>query len=114
MSILGNAVRRGEDPRLLTTGGCYVDDVVCPGALHAVFVRSTVAHATVTQVDARAAVEAPGVIAVYTVTDLDIASFFPPGFASSINTAMVRPWMAGNTVRFVGELIAMVVATSRA
>ena len=50
-SILGNAVRRLEDPALLTGVGKYVDDLVEPGMLHVAFVRSTVAHGNVRSVD---------------------------------------------------------------
>src|SRR5881398_1300469 len=98
MSILGNAVRRVEDPRLLTEGGRYVDDIPCEGALHAVFVRSTVAHAALTRIDTAEAAAAPGVVAVFTTADLDIGPYFPPEFASLIDTSMVRPWMATDVV----------------
>jgi carbon-monoxide dehydrogenase large subunit len=114
MSILGNAVRRVEDPRLLTEGGRYVDDIPCEGALHAVFVRSTVAHATLTEIKTDDAEKAQGVVTAYTAAGLDMEPFFPPEFASLINTAMVRPWLAGDVVRFVGEPVAMVVANTRA
>ena len=62
MSILGTRVIRTEDPRLLTSGGVYVDDLREPdlaGAVRATFVRSTVAHALITGIDATAALEAP-------------------------------------------------------
>src|SRR5437763_2456188 len=114
MSILGNAVRRVEDPRLLTEGGRYVDDIPCDGALHAVFVRATVAHARVTGVDPSGARSMPGVVAVITGADLDLDPYFPPEFAALINTKMVRPWLADDVVRFVGETVAMVVADTRA
>ncbi len=67
MSILGTRVVRTEDPRLLTTGGTYVDDPRLPelsGPARVTFVRSPVAHALITGIDASAASEAPGVIAV--------------------------------------------------
>jgi carbon-monoxide dehydrogenase large subunit len=73
MSILGTRVIRTEDPRLLTSGGVYVDDLREPelaGAVRATFVRSTVAHALITGIDASAALEAPGVVAVLTVADM--------------------------------------------
>src|SRR5262245_48059582 len=114
MSILGNAVRRVEDPRLLTVGGRYVDDIPCEGALHAVFVRSTVAHGRLTLVDTGAAVQSPGVVAVYTGTDIDLDPWQPAELASLLNTTMRRPWLAADVVRFVGEPVAVVVATTRA
>src|ERR1700677_914609 len=76
MSILGTRVIRTEDPRLLTSGGVYVDDVREPelaGAVRATFVRSTVAHALITGIDTSAALEQPGVgaeLSVAAMTDL--------------------------------------------
>src|ERR1700689_1292948 len=67
----GASVRRSEDPRILTGGGRYVDDVKLPGMLHAAFVRSPMAHGKVLAVDASAARELPGVVAVFTGADLD-------------------------------------------
>ena len=64
-SILGNAVRRLEDPTLLTGEGKYVDDLVEPGMLHVAFVRSTIAHAKLLSVDVSEAASMPGVVAVY-------------------------------------------------
>ena len=56
MSIFGNRVLRVEDPKLLTVGGTYVADLRVPeldGAAHVTYVRSTVAHATITSIDVR-------------------------------------------------------------
>src|SRR5881392_742282 len=64
-SILGNAVRRLEDPALLTGAGKYVDDLVEPNMAHIAFVRSTVAHANIGSVDVTEALSMPGVLAVY-------------------------------------------------
>ena len=55
MSVLGNRVVRREDPKFLTVGGKYVDDVPLDGAAHVTFVRSTVAHARINSVDVSAA-----------------------------------------------------------
>ena len=55
VSILGTRVLRTEDPRFLTTGGIYTDDLPLPGACHVHFVRSTVAHARIASVDVGAA-----------------------------------------------------------
>ena len=76
MSILGNRVLRVEDPRLLTEGGRYVADLRDPaldGAVHATFVRSTVAHALVGAVDVEEARRLPGVVDVVTAADVDLA-----------------------------------------
>ncbi len=73
MSILGTRVLRTEDPRFLTTGGVYTEDLTderLAGACHVFFVRSPVAHARISRIDKSAALEAPGVLAVYTAEDL--------------------------------------------
>ena len=67
----GSRVPRVEDTRLLTGRGTFVDDVQRPGMLHACFVRSPFARATINGVDATAALELPGVIAVFTAADLN-------------------------------------------
>ena len=112
MSILGNRVLRTEDPAFLTTGGTYVDDVVLPGApAHVVYVRSTMASARLLEVDTSEAAAMPGVLAVVTVDDIDIADQAPSmGF---LNQQMLRPLLARDVVRFVGEPIAAVVAETR-
>lgn len=111
MSILGNRVLRKEDPKFLTTGGTYVDDLPLEGAAHVVYVRSPMAHARIRSVDATEARSAPGVVAVFTAEDVDLEPR-PPG-APFANPAMVRPWLAKDEVRFVGDLVAIVVAESR-
>src|SRR5881394_2497976 len=63
-SILGNRVVRVEDPRMLTAGGTYVEDVDIPGAVWLTYVRSPIAHGRIVAIDASAAKEAPGVLAV--------------------------------------------------
>jgi aerobic carbon-monoxide dehydrogenase large subunit len=112
VSILGTRVLRTEDPRFLTTGGVYTDDVPLPGACHVHFVRSAVAHARIRSVDVSAARLAPGVIAVFTGADLaDLPELAPP--MSSMNAAMSQPLLARDVVRFVGEPVAVVVTESR-
>ncbi|HKA03020.1 MAG TPA: xanthine dehydrogenase family protein molybdopterin-binding subunit [Acidimicrobiales bacterium] len=111
-SILGNAVLRLEDPTLLTGEGKYVDDIVEPGTLHLAFVRSSVAHAEVTSVDAREAQKMPGVVAVYHAggDDLGLAPLQQfPMMPASLN----RPIFATDRVRFVGDIVAAIVAESR-
>ena len=73
MSILGTRVLRVEDPRFLTTGGVYTEDVQderLAGACYVHFVRSTVAHAKISSMDVGAVKGADGVVAVYTGRDL--------------------------------------------
>ena len=107
-SILGNAVLRLEDPTLLTGEGRYVDDLVEPGMLHVAFARSTVAHGTVLSVDISDASSMPGVVAVYHAgNDLGLGAVQAfPLMPATLN----RPVFAGETVRFVGDIVAAVVA----
>jgi carbon-monoxide dehydrogenase large subunit len=73
-------VLRTEDSRLLTEGGHYVDDLRVPelaGAAFVTFVRSPIAHARITGIDATAAREQPGVVAVITAADMPAASGGP-------------------------------------
>ena len=108
MSILGNRVVRREDPKFLTVGGTYVDDVELPDALWVAYVRSSAAHARIERIDTEAAKQSPGVVEVFTATDLSLD--MPPGLAPE---HMGRPALAAGTVRFVGEPVAVVVARSR-
>jgi aerobic carbon-monoxide dehydrogenase large subunit len=104
MSNLGTRVVRTEDPRLLTAGGSYTDDLRLPeldGAVRATVVRSPVAHARITGIDTGAALASPGVVAVLTAADLDD---IPPG--SDEPTA--EPLLATDRVRYVGESVALV------
>src|SRR5487761_451891 len=74
----GASIKRTEDPRILTGKGRYVDDIKLPGMLHAAFVRSPLAHAQVLSVDASAARELPGVVAVLTGADLETMTVAAP------------------------------------
>src|SRR5574341_1875831 len=109
MASIGASVRRVEDPPLVTGSAVYTADLALPGGVHAVFVRSTVAHARIAGIGTEAAAAAPGVVAVLTAADLGLeplGSTAPPAFA--------RPVLAGDVVRFMGEVVAVVVATTRA
>jgi carbon-monoxide dehydrogenase large subunit len=110
-SILGRAVRRTEDPRLLTGAAEFVEDIACPGALHAAFVRSTLAHARIGPVDAGEARAMPGVAGVFAAADLHLKPF---SFGSSVPEAFTRPVLAHGVVRFAGEPVAVVLAETRA
>jgi carbon-monoxide dehydrogenase large subunit len=105
--LIGQRVRRREDPRFITGHGQYVDDVPLDGALHVTFVRSEFAHATITELDTSAAAELPGVH-VFTGADLDLPTF-KAGFPG-IPDEMGRPCIAAGKVRFVGEIVAAVLA----
>lgn len=110
MSILGTRVVRLEDPRFLRGEGTYIANLDLPGAVHITYVRSTVAHARLLAVDVSAASEIPGVIAVYTGDDVDLAPVVPE--PRLLNKDMVQPFVATDTVRFVGEVVAVVVSES--
>jgi aerobic carbon-monoxide dehydrogenase large subunit len=104
MSILGTRVVRTEDPRLLTAGGSYTDDLRLPelaGALRVTFVRSPVAHAEITGIDAKEALDSPGVVAVLTAAD---AGDLPPAGGRPAT----EPLLATDRVRYVGEPVAIV------
>jgi len=110
-SLLGNAVRRVEDPEVLLGRAAYVDDLDLPGVLHLVFVRSTVPHAELRSVDVSEAATMPGIAGVFSAADLDVA--VAPGLMV-VNPAFARPPLARGRVRFVGDMVAVVVAESRA
>jgi len=110
-SILGRAVRRTEDPRLLTGVAKFVEDIAAEGTLHAVFVRSILAHARIEGVAQSEASSMPGVAGVYVANDLGLD---PMVVSTSVREAFSRrPPLAQGVVRFVGEPIAVVLAESR-
>jgi len=116
--IIGERIKRNEDPRLLTGQALFVDDVQLAGMLHAAFLRSDYAHARIKSIDASAARERPGVVAVYTAEDMgedwapgpsNVAP--PPG--DVIFHSRTHVPLAKDKVRYVGEPIAVIVAESR-
>jgi aerobic carbon-monoxide dehydrogenase large subunit len=122
MSIMGTRVIRTEDPRLLTAGGVYVDDLRTPelnAAARLTFVRSPLAHARVNGIDASEALSEPGVIAVLTVRDMDDLAPPPPssgewdGSPAPLGGPWAEPLLAVDTVRFVGEPVAVVITDGR-
>ena len=109
-SILGNPVIRREDPGILVGATQYFDDLEIDGLLHVVFVRSTIAHARIEMLEVDEAREMPGVVAVYVSGDLELPDHH--GFAM-LPPTMNRPPLARERVRFVGDIVAMVVARSK-
>ena len=111
--VIGKRVPRKEDGRLLTGRGTFVDDVVLPGMLHVAFVRSPIARGRIRSIDTSIARELPGVSAVLTAKDVDpfnvklLTFFFTPPSAFPV------PLLARDTVAYVGDPIAMVVAQDR-
>ena len=108
-SILGNRVLRTEDPRLLTGAATYLADLRLDRPLHAVFVRSDIAHGTINSIDIDRARAMPGVVDVWTATELDVKPHH--GFVA-VHQDFARPPLAVERVRFVGEAIAVVFAES--
>src|SRR6185312_2450748 len=114
--FFGAAVKRKEDPALLTGKGHFVDDIRLTGTLQAAFVRSAHAHAKIRGIDASAALALPGVHLVLTYADLPEAAqkqltLLVPNPAI---TQLLTPWVLANTEAcYVGEPIAMVVADTR-
>jgi carbon-monoxide dehydrogenase large subunit len=111
VSILGNRVLRTEDDRFLRGRGTYVENLALEGAASITFVRSLLAHAKINGIDTSAAEELPGV-RVLTADDVDLAAFGPPPFGFHPDTG--RPVVAKDVVRFVGEILAIVVSDDRA
>ena len=106
-TVLGHEIRRVEDPALLTGEARFVADLEVEGLLHAVFVRSTVAHGLLLGVDVEPAAAMPDVVAALTASDLGL-----PHQGSELLGALARPLLAVDRVRFVGEPVAVVVAGS--
>ncbi|QJY46220.1 xanthine dehydrogenase family protein molybdopterin-binding subunit [Pseudonocardia broussonetiae] len=108
MSIMGTRVVRREDPLFLSRGATYTDDLTderLTGALHLTLVRSPLAHARITSIDVEEARSAPGVVAVVTGAEIDLA---PALLFPGANKGMVRSWLPTDKVRFVGEPVVAV------
>src|SRR6266545_3905134 len=108
-TTIGAAVRRVEDPPLVMGSARYTEDLVMPEAVRAVFVRAVLAHARINGIDTGEAAAAPGVVAVLTAADLDLEPL-PPSFGPPLFS---RPPLARDVVRFMGEAVAVVVASTR-
>ncbi|MEN8098613.1 MAG: xanthine dehydrogenase family protein molybdopterin-binding subunit, partial [Chloroflexota bacterium] len=118
--FLGRGITRNEDARLLTGRALFVGDVDIPGMLHAVFLRSAFAHASIRNIDVTAAKEVDGVVAVYTAEDL--GDLWKPGpllvpaphsVENVVFNQRTQVPMAKDKVRYVGEPLAVVIATDR-
>ena len=108
---IGQRIRRREDPRFLLGRGRYVDDTKVENALYVTFVRSSVAHGTITSIDADEARALPGV-QVFTAAELGLQPTPPPPMIQ-VHESMFRSPMATDKVRYVGEIVAAVLAESR-
>jgi aerobic carbon-monoxide dehydrogenase large subunit len=114
---LAQPVRRVEDPRLLKGAGRYTDDIVLPGMLHGVVLRSPHAAAKITGINTAAAAAMPGVRAIYTAADIKAAGLGTLPCAAPVQnrdgTDMAsppHPVLADGTVRHVGDPLAFIVA----
>ena len=113
-SAVGRSVPRLEDGPLLRGRARFVDDLKPEGVLHVAFLRSSLASARVRSIDLGAARKAPGVVAAFAAADMQGSCDAMPCHISAPGAvAPDRPILAGDRVRFVGELMAAVVAGSR-
>ena len=124
MAYVGQSILRREDARLLLGRGRYVADLALPGMLHAVFVRSQVAHARIAGIDTAAAARSPGVVRVLTGTELakmlptvpDALMPMPAKWRSAVPHRMLstrQTLLAIDKARHVGEALAVVIAETR-
>jgi aerobic carbon-monoxide dehydrogenase large subunit len=116
----GKEVRRLEDRSLLTGVGCFADDVAPADCAHVAFLRSPYPHARIVSINSQAAKGMPGVLAIVTGDDLVKAGVKPiPNSADfrradrSATASPPRRALAAETVRFVGEAVAVVIAQTR-
>jgi carbon-monoxide dehydrogenase large subunit len=121
---VGRSIKRREDQRLLTGQGQFVADIVLPKMLHAVLVRSPLAHARIRAVDVSHAANAPGV--VHAMNGADLLALLPPVPEGQISlppkwTTQIQhkflnpqePLLAHDKARHVGEALAIIVAETR-
>jgi carbon-monoxide dehydrogenase large subunit len=116
---VGQPVPRTEDPRLLTGGGRYTDDISLPNQAYGYFLRATVAHGKIKRIDTSKAAKAKGVLAVYTGKDLEadgiggLPNILPiKGRDGNLLKVPNHPAIATDRVRHVGDPLAFVVAES--
>src|SRR3954468_22123800 len=122
MSILGNRVARSEDPRFITGTATFGEDVELPGMLHATFVRSISPHGRIRSIDTSGVSQVPGA-RVFTAksgpggeaagagTTIDLPAM--PHAMPGLNEKMTRPVIAEDTVRYAGEIVAVVLTEER-
>jgi carbon-monoxide dehydrogenase large subunit len=116
-TLFGSGIRRREDPRLVMGRATYTDDVKLPGLTYAAILRSPYAHARIKSIDTATARALPGVVAVFTGADIK-DKVVPVPCAWAVPNCDLKlpphPLLADETVRYVGDGVAMVVAESRA
>jgi carbon-monoxide dehydrogenase large subunit len=119
--LIGKSVKRTEDLRFITGRGRYTDDIARQHMVYAAIVRANVAHARIKSIDTSAARAAPGVVAVYTGSDMaaDKIGGLPCGWAvknrdGSPQAEPPHPALQAERVRYVGDQVAVVIAETRA
>jgi len=113
-SLVGQSVRRREDPRLLTGRGRYTDDIVLPRLAHAAVLRSPHGHALIKSIDTSAARAMDGVVGVLTHADIEgRVGDIRPNWVVGDSIVPPHPALACERVRYVGEAVAFVVANTR-
>ncbi|MDO1445684.1 xanthine dehydrogenase family protein molybdopterin-binding subunit [Rhodocytophaga aerolata] len=116
--MVGKSVKRVEDKRFVTGKGKYTDDIILPLQTYAYFVRSPYAHARIVNVDTGAAIDMPGVLAIYTGKDVEAINGVPCGWQVNFKNGDTmkepkHPLLVADKVRHVGDAVAMVVAQTR-
>jgi carbon-monoxide dehydrogenase large subunit len=109
---IGKPMKRLEDGKLVRGQGQYLADIQLENLLHVVLLRSPYAHARLGQIHTAQALQIPGVVAIYTAADLP--ELYAPAAAARDARLVFHPILARDTVRYVGEPVAAVVATSLA
>ena len=113
--VFGSAIRRREDPRLLTGTARFTADITLPGQLYAAILRSPHGHARIKKINTAAAKAAPGVVAAFTGADTEgVLQSIPCAWLVPNSDLKVSPYpaMAKEVVRYVGDAVAVVVAES--
>ena len=112
---IGQSTRSKEGPRHVTGRGHFIDDIILPGMLHAVVLRSPHAHARLVSVDSKEAEAAPGVLAVITPEEIKRKSnpFKPGRYAAGLKRPIPEYATAMDKVRYMGEPVAAVAARKR-
>src|ERR1039457_905479 len=109
-TLVGKRIRRQEDPRLITGTAPYVDDIQMPGIHHACIVRSPHGAARIASIGVQAALDTPGVVAVFTGRDTEAVGPVPCGASLPGLRVPYHHILAINRVYFIGHPVAVVVA----
>src|SRR5213593_1781715 len=121
--LFGKSIKRREDPRFITGRGSYVDDLKLPGMTYAAFVRSPHAHARIRRIDTASAKAHPGVVAVFTGSDMKGVNSLPcgwdlrkaknvPGVVQDLAIVPHMP-LTSDVARHVGDPVAVVIADTQ-